>query len=141
MKAYVLGFYFCDDSVALITKNRPDWQAGKLNGIGGHIEEGEKPSDAMSREFMEEAGAEVDWQFFCSMVFDEAVVYCYKAFGCSELEQLTDEIIDWYPFKDIPDNAIPNLRWLIPLALSCEEYMEHADLRDTGLRQIVTKPT
>ncbi len=42
--------------VALITKNKPSWQANKLNGIGGKIESGETPSEAMAREFEEETG-------------------------------------------------------------------------------------
>ena len=53
---YVLGFVFSLDAsrVLLIWKNRPEWQKGKLNGIGGKIEEGELPIDAMKREFSEE---------------------------------------------------------------------------------------
>jgi len=40
--------------VALIRKRRPDWQAGRWNGIGGHREGFELPLDAMVREFEEE---------------------------------------------------------------------------------------
>jgi 8-oxo-dGTP diphosphatase len=34
---YVLGFMFSSDhsEVALIRKRKPEWQRGKLNGIGG----------------------------------------------------------------------------------------------------------
>lgn len=37
MTFYVAGLAFSTDlqHVALIKKNRPDWQAGKFNGIGG----------------------------------------------------------------------------------------------------------
>lgn len=55
MKRYVLGF--CIDAnldVLLIRKDRPEWQRGRLNGLGGHVEEGEAPSQAMQREFREE---------------------------------------------------------------------------------------
>jgi len=53
---YVLGFMFDRDyaEVALILKNRPAWQAGKWNGIGGKIEGDETPHAAMVREFTEE---------------------------------------------------------------------------------------
>jgi 8-oxo-dGTP pyrophosphatase MutT (NUDIX family) len=46
----VLGFVFNRDfsEVALILRNRPKWQAGHYNGIGGHIEDGENPYDAMA---------------------------------------------------------------------------------------------
>ena len=38
---YVTGFLFSPDkkSVVLINKNRPAFQVGKLNGVGGKIEE------------------------------------------------------------------------------------------------------
>ena len=65
VQEYVCGFLFSPDRtrVLLIRKNRPAWQAGKLNGLGGKIEPGETPLEAMRREFREEAGAEVaDWQ-------------------------------------------------------------------------------
>jgi len=55
MKKYVLGFCLTPDGVVLIQKSKPDWQRGKWNGIGGSIEEGETPMDAMLREFREEA--------------------------------------------------------------------------------------
>jgi 8-oxo-dGTP pyrophosphatase MutT (NUDIX family) len=55
---YCLGFAFTvDGSVALIRKAKPEWQAGKLNGVGGKIEEYDpSPVHAMTREFMEETG-------------------------------------------------------------------------------------
>ena len=57
-KTYVAGFLFSPDRsrVLLIRKNRPAWQAGKLNGLGGKIEPGETPPQAMRREFREEQG-------------------------------------------------------------------------------------
>jgi 8-oxo-dGTP diphosphatase len=59
---YVLGFAFTyDGQVALIEKNRPAWQAGKWNGIGGHMEPGEDIYEAMAREFQEETGVETPW--------------------------------------------------------------------------------
>jgi len=37
VKRYVLGFCFGPSltTVVLIKKNRPAWQAGRLNGVGG----------------------------------------------------------------------------------------------------------
>lgn len=62
MKRYVLGFCFNQelDRVALILKDHPANQAGKLNGIGGKIENSELPHQAMTREFLEEAGVEIE---------------------------------------------------------------------------------
>lgn len=69
MKAYCCGFLFTHDyrEVLLIEKRRPAWQAGKLNGVGGHVEQhaNETPYAAMVREFKEEVGVEVlNWMHF-----------------------------------------------------------------------------
>ena len=52
MKEYVVGFMFSEE----ILKNKPDWQAGRLNGVGGKVEPNEYPDQAMVREFEEETG-------------------------------------------------------------------------------------
>ncbi|KKN15175.1 hypothetical protein LCGC14_0988640 [marine sediment metagenome] len=123
-KQYVIGFLFRSDEVALIQKNRPDWQIGKLNGIGGHIEQGETPLEAMKREFNEEAGELIDkWEHFCTMNYPEADIYCFRLFGEYKIESKTDEVVSWYSIKDIPDNVIPNLHWLIPLAHYDDDYL------------------
>jgi hypothetical protein len=55
MKSF--GFAFSPDHsrVVLIAKNRPARQAGRLNGVGGHVKPGETPAAAMAREFREES--------------------------------------------------------------------------------------
>jgi hypothetical protein len=51
MTKYVVGLAFDDEGrVALIEKNRPAWQRGLLNGIGGKIEGDEMPVETMIRE-------------------------------------------------------------------------------------------
>jgi 8-oxo-dGTP diphosphatase len=128
MTRYVAGLLFTPDEsiqlrnrVALIRKKRPEWQAGKLNGIGGHIEEGEAPSQAMRREFKEEAGAETEWRHFCTMATATWEVYWFVAFDNVAIQSLTDEPVEWYDVDDLNTrdefDTIPNLKWLIPLAL------------------------
>ena len=60
---YVLGFAFDRAGqgarVALIRKDHPEWQAGRWNGVGGKIEEGESSGAAMEREFREETGVTI----------------------------------------------------------------------------------
>ncbi len=126
MNEYVLGFCFNKDmnEVLLIKKNYPDWQKGKLNGLGGKVELGESHHEAMVREFHEECGLNVDeWTYYTSMQFDKTndipadIVYCfYSTADIRKAESKTDEIL----FIGLPDylprNIIPNLQWLIGLA-------------------------
>lgn len=76
MTRYVVGFLFDGqwESVVLIRKSKPEWQRGKLNGVGGKIEtfpieawvnpprheRTETPQEAMAREFEEEAGVKTN---------------------------------------------------------------------------------
>lgn len=65
MDTYVLGFAFDHlGRVALIRKNKPKWQAGLLNGVGGKVEEGETYLQAMVREFCEETGVASEEHFW-----------------------------------------------------------------------------
>lgn len=85
MNKYVAGFLFSPDlmEVVLITKEKPTWQAGKLNAVGGKIEGWygrlhdeliwEEPISAMAREFAEETGLEIkNWKSFCLLEGGEA---------------------------------------------------------------------
>lgn len=62
MKEYVVSFLFTPDykNVWLVKKEKPEWQKGSLNGIGGKIELKEMPSIAAIRELKEETGIELD---------------------------------------------------------------------------------
>lgn len=129
---YVLGFLFSEDEqrVALIRKNRPNWQAGKLNGIGGKVE----PTDAgiheaMTREFREETGLVVPtWDYFAAMRGDGWRVHCYRAFGpADDAKTVTDEEVAVCSSTSgiWGMNGVPNLKWLIPLALSEVKTFAH----------------
>lgn len=135
MIEYVAGFLFSDDrrQVALILKNRPDWQAGKFNGVGGRveIEKEETPEKAMRREFEEETGVDIhDWREFASLSDERGwVVRFFYAIGNPwQCEPTTDEKPAVCYVDALPENIIPNLRWLIPMALSmdrerCDEFI------------------
>lgn len=67
---YVLGFLFDREGelVWLIKKSRgPANLIGKYNGIGGKVESGETPEEAMHREGKEEAGVDALWVRYGSM--------------------------------------------------------------------------
>ena len=127
----VLGFMFDNDlhpafrQVALILKQRPKWQEGLWNGIGGHIKEGETPEQAMQREFNEEAGINTDAWERCIEMSGEFegkhhwVLYTFRA-ACP-LEGLpvkseTDEKVGTWALSSLWGlNTIGNLKWIVPL--------------------------
>ncbi len=117
MNAYVVGFLRENDKILLIKKNRPAWQAGKLNGIGGHIEVGETPNEAMVREFAEEAGLKIlDWFKSAVMLGQDWIVHVFYAYGpVHQAMSVTSENVLVVRIDRLPANVLPNLRWLIPL--------------------------
>ena len=130
MTKYVVGFLIDTNwNVVLIRKNRPKWQAGKLNGPGGKIEEDETPEEAMRREFREEAGVLFDgWKLVTkmsdrSMDQDEAYeLYVFKGFVEDvreiAIKSMTEEIIEIHNIKHLFDEQIlPSAMWLITMAL------------------------
>ncbi len=134
MTKYVLGFAFdaripagpTDPTlaVALIEKRRPDWQAGHLNGIGGHIESTDDGAHyAMVREFREETGLWVPaWEHYATMENPDWSVECFRAFNVpiENVQAMTDEEVFVHFVDELPANVLSNLRWLIPLALDSE---------------------
>jgi 8-oxo-dGTP pyrophosphatase MutT (NUDIX family) len=65
---YVCGFAMGPNDVLLLTKAKPEWQRGKLNGVGGRVETSDAGlRAAMEREFLEETGVHVrayNWTLF-----------------------------------------------------------------------------
>lgn len=127
-KRYVCGFAFSEGKkhVLLIRKQRPEWQRGKFNGIGGHVE----PFDttfrsAMTREFAEESGlsiAATHWDPFITIGGEGWEVHFFRVFGIKiyMAKTMTDEEVQIIRVDDLPSLAamcLPNLQWLIPMAL------------------------
>lgn len=130
---YVVGFLFSHSmrDVVLIKKNKPEWQAGRYNGVGGKIEEGEMPFEAMCREFREEAGVNIfGWESFITLRYAGDVSVHFFRRVLSEQEQhllaprirsCTAEKVLWFSLYfgtyGIPGvNTLPNLKWLVPMA-------------------------
>lgn len=126
MVEYVAGFLFSEKrtQILLIHKLRPEWQKGLMNGIGGHIEKGEAPVDAMHREFEEETGLTgLKWYRFVVVHSPQWRVHFFRAFDEKiwEASTKTDEQLKVVRVKEITHlgivKTIENLSWLIPLAL------------------------
>jgi 8-oxo-dGTP diphosphatase len=119
----VVGFCFNVEEtvVVLIEKNRPAWQKDRLNGVGGKVEPGETPYEAMKREFREETGVELDgWDHFGDMQGAGWTVALFRLSTqmVEAVESKTDEKIKVVDICEIPDlPVLSNLRWMVPLAL------------------------
>jgi len=134
---YVLGFLFNKDKskVVLIQKKRPQWQAGKFNGVGGKVEACESDIAAMVREFKEQTGVStnlIDWKIKATLSGQDAAkpgnyrMQVYTA--CNEkyfhaVQSETDEQVFPLPVGYILNNPFgylnttPNLKWLIGMCL------------------------
>lgn len=136
---YVLGFIFddCKSQVALIKKNRPEWQAGYFNGIGGKIEKGELAIEAMQRECEEESGlSNLSWKHIGYMQGKDWHVTIYVSFDndLSLIESKTDEQIEIHYVEDIlihKVKTISNLPWIISFIL---DKASNPDLNSISVR-------
>ena len=134
---YSVGFLFNDDQVVLIKKNRPDWQRGKLNGVGGHVEPGETFEECMEREFEEETGVRVTgWNQFMIMDFPDAEIAFFTKYdpqAVNSVRTVTDEVIvKVEPWQIEEYNVVDNLKWLVPFAQQSYKY-DRVVLKSSGV--------
>lgn len=129
MKQTNICFLLEDDQVLLGMKKR-GFGAGKWNGFGGKLKEGEDVRTAMVREVREEAGVDIlpddlieagtlefhfannpDWDNFCYLFTAKSWIG-----EPSESEEMRPQ---WYAITDIPFNSmwIDDRHWL-PLVLA-----------------------
>jgi len=153
---YVVGFVFDLNAhlTLLMRKNRPDFQAGKLNGPGGKVEDGDvakfsplvsSAQIAMAREWLEEVhGPEIlpeDWTEFCSIEDERgwSVTYLYaNAVDLHECHGRTDESVEIAPYKHLEVyDVLPNVLWLVPMALSLHLKHPLSKFTDRAKRFVV----
>lgn len=128
MQYYVLGFCFSEerDQVVLIRKKKPEWQRGRMNGVGGKLEANETPQEGMSREFEEETGIRLlphEWDKFAVLRGPDYAVHVFRVFSGGALWAKTqeEELVSLHSIHDLPMNMLPNLRYLIPLAIDSKD--------------------
>lgn len=125
MKRFSLGFIFDKElkEVLLIHKNRPSWQAGKINGLGGKVESEENGIACIVRETEEESGLKTSsdkWRYAALMKGPdwEIEVFYYIYDGPKEDATMNeDQPVEWFAVQNLPDNVMYNLRWIIPLCI------------------------
>lgn len=129
MKHYVVGLAFnaAADQLVVIRKNRPNWQAGKLNGPGGLIEPGETPLQAIQREFREETGVDISassWTHFATLQDGLAIIDIFSCFNDLSLGATTrtDEPVLLLPLSDprLQREGVPDLPVMLTHALNCD---------------------
>jgi 8-oxo-dGTP pyrophosphatase MutT (NUDIX family) len=136
MREFVCGFLMSGGEVALVSKTRPAWQLGKLNGVGGEVLTNEDPLVTMCREWCEETGDKTayPWQEFMMLQEpDGTIVHFFRAETevpepggpLLALPPTNDvgESLGWYDLDHLrsasrgyTDRLIPNLHWLLPMA-------------------------
>jgi len=124
---YVAGLMFDggdedNEVLVLIKKNKPPWQTGFYNAVGGKVESGESPFDAMRREFKEETNVDSQaWRRFVTLVDEGGKVdffYVTDNEGVSKVVTTTDEEVAIFQLGDLPGiKTIPNIPWLVRMAL------------------------
>lgn len=128
---YVVGLCFdlSRNMVVMVHKRSgPQCVIGNWNGVGGKIDPGETPAQAMVREFREETGVEIiedDWHQYATL---NAINYDIHFFWAASSSMFQCRTMEKEPIKVwfVPDlmgesNVMPNMRWMIP-------YLQDTDM-------------
>lgn len=142
MNTCALGFIFDSnlEQVLLVHKNKPAWQAGSVNGVGGKVEPGETAIDCMVRECQEETTLEIaaeHWKRFATIEdtggmspgSEIAIFAAVYSGDRTDAVKNDHEEIEWFPHQQLPENVNPNLRFLVPLALEV--------VRGHGVKEVI----
>lgn len=114
------------DSVLVVEKDRPEWQAGRWNLVGGKVEPFDRsPEDAAVRELKEESGYTdeiISKEVMGRIVDGDDIIHCVQItvktgyWNIQGQEGETERVLWrlWDAIKDDP-RLLPNLRVIIPM--------------------------
>jgi len=113
------------ENILLLHKEKKDsFGFNKLNGIGGHIEKGEDPTEATRREIFEESGLIIEDLELAAMIFIDIrtnpgiLLFVYKArYSGGELVDSDEGKLIWIKKSEIEDqkNIVKDIPFLIQL--------------------------
>lgn len=111
-----------DNWVLVVHKDRPEWQRGKINLPGGHVEPGETFEQAAVRELVEETGVQpLDVPVLMGILGgDWGEIGCLKIpvfYSDPKPREGETEKVEWMRWDELRDDprTMSNLRLLVPL--------------------------
>jgi 8-oxo-dGTP diphosphatase len=130
MKKFTLGFVFTPgfEKVLLVHKEKPEWQKGLMNGVGGKYEPGESAEECVSREVLEESGLEIAaelWRYVGKMKTETWCVDVLTAVwdgDPAEARKCDYEEVEWVSVKCLSEKTLSNIPWLVAM---CQDALEN----------------
>lgn len=125
-----LTFLLAADQVLLLElpHSKGSW-AGKLNGVGGHVERGENPKDSALREIREETGLHALELRLCGVAIIDSQqdtgigLYIFVGEAQGELVQSDEGRPQWHKITRLkPTQLVADLPTIMPLAI--ENYRQ-----------------
>jgi len=147
--------YLIKDKKILLAEKQRGFGKGKLNGVGGKIEKGETPEQAMIRETQEEIFvtptnfekvAEVEFDEFYKGQKENNYLYVYFAYERQGEPKQSEEMNpSWIEIDKIPyDRMFPDDPHWLPLVLNGKkikgyfEFDENWNLLSKSIKQLKT---
>lgn len=127
------GVVIIKDGMTLLAKRAGAHGAGMWGSMGGHVEFGETPIEAVKREAMEELGIEIGNIVFatCMNMLKEGKHYLDVSFTAELIsgepiirEPDRIEAIGWYPLDQLPEPLFEPVRVVIESLKNGKRYIE-----------------
>ena len=118
-------------------KEENDFNKGKWLGVGGHVELGESPHEAVRREILEESGLEINEVFFQGIITfdyegkDTDYIFVFRAKTEEVQIKLTSEgVLKWIEAEQVMNlNIWEGDKIFLPLVLEESEEVFHVKFR------------